>query len=445
MGIFRDEQTRLLKDNGTENIEFFVYDKEGNAKTTLKQSKDVLKQIPSNLAPINSDLIVEYIRPLRDAIKTTKTETMSLINKNPNFRYNSFNWNITSSKAVIAIPSGVYSRVNPISGVYCLFQSALVVVPFSSSTQERTTHMLKNTLSDTRINSGKDLEISWNYRIETLPGIGAVGVHQYMSLGLDSTNNGTINKMYDFEENRFRAECSDCGEDDSAIAFTDDRFFKKIDYTQFDSWNKYKTLIQTNLLASDTNPHIEFKLFAMSASGNFGAAAFFDGVSISEKLSTKTRLHTRRRGNQFKIIDGSVTEADDNVTGEYKQAETLLSNEIDLADIHSIQGTFTRKDRPLDVFNTNTLDKCVLQEIINDYRLPIKQYEGSFYKDDSDVVPIYFYHKLWINFGNTVLQEPVSAIIDSLEFDVKQNQYRIVMHLPNQDDDKVSFDLYKFE
>ena len=45
MGIFRDEQTRLLQQNGTENIEFFVYDKEGNAKTTLKQSKDVLKQI----------------------------------------------------------------------------------------------------------------------------------------------------------------------------------------------------------------------------------------------------------------------------------------------------------------------------------------------------------------------------------------------------------------
>lgn len=445
MGIFRDEQTRLLQENGTENIEFFVYDKDGVAKTTLKQSKDVLKQIPSNLSPINSDLIVEYIRPLRDAIKTTKIKAMSLINKNPNFRYNSFNWNITASKAVIAIPSGVYSRVNPISGIYCLFQSALVVVPFGSSTQEKTTHMLKNIVSDTRINSGKDLEISWNYRVETLPGIGAVGVNQYMSLGLDSTNDGTINKMYDFEENKFRAACGSCGEGGGAIAFTDDRFFRKIDYTQFNSWNKYSTIIQTNLLASDTNPHIELKLFAISSSGNFGAAAFFDGVSISEKSSTKTRLHTRRRGNQFKIIDGSITEPDDNVTGEYKQPSTILSNELDLGNTNSIQGTFTRKDRPLDVFNTNTLDKCVLQEIINDYRLPIKQYEGSFYKDDADVVPIYFYHKIWVNFGTTVLQEPVSAIIDSLEFDVKQNNYRIVMHLPNQDDDKASFDLYKFE
>jgi len=87
----------------------------------------------------------------------------------------------------------------------------------------------------------------------------------------------------------------------------------------------------------------------------------------------------------------------------------------------------------------------VLQEIINDFREPLKRYEGSFYKDDSDVVPIYFYNKLWVNFGTTVLQEPVSAIIDEMEFNVKQNEYRIVMHLPNQDDDKITYDLYKFE
>ena len=85
MGTIRTEQTRLLQDNGTENIEFFVYDKDGVAKTTLNQTKDVLKQIPSNLSPINSNLSVEYLRPLRDAIKTTTSEDSQLLNKNPNF------------------------------------------------------------------------------------------------------------------------------------------------------------------------------------------------------------------------------------------------------------------------------------------------------------------------------------------------------------------------
>ena len=118
------------------------------------------------------------------------------------------------------------------------------------------------------------------------------------------------------------------------------------------------------------------------------------------------------------------------------------ANEVNLQNTNSIFGTFARKDRPLSLAQ-NTLDKCILQEFINDFRTPIKRYEGEFYKDDSDVVPIYFYHKLWVNFGATILQEPVSCIIDSLEYNVKQNSYNIIMHVPNADDDVISYDLYK--
>jgi len=52
---------------------------------------------------------------------------------------------------------------------------------------------------------------------------------------------------------------------------------------------------------------------------------------------------------------------------------------------------------------------------------------------------------LWINFGTTILQEPVSAIIDEMEYNVKQNLYRIVMHLPNADDDQAAFSLYEID
>ena len=440
MGTIRTEQTRLLQENGTENIEFFVYDKDGIAKTTLKQTKDVLKQVPSNITPINSDLVAEYIRPLRDAIKTTKTSAMQLLNKNPNFRYNSFNWDITASKATIQIPSQILFDVNPVSGIYCLYQEQMPVAP------EKTTYMIKNILSDTRIVSGRDIEVSWNYYMFS-GGLGSPLMNQFISVGLDSTNNGTINKMYDFGDNKFISECSDCGEGGDPIAFTDDRFFKKIDYTQFDSWNKYKTTLQSNLTGTETNPHIEVKLFQTTSPGFLFGKAFYDGISISQKANAIKSIHTKRRGGIFALVDGIVQQIDDetNISGEYKQKETILSNQLDSLNVASIEFTYGRKDRPNSLFNANTLDKCVLQEIINDFREPLKRYEGSFYKNDSDVVPIYFYHKLWVNFGTTVLQEPVSAIIDEMEFDVKQNEYKIVMHIPNQDDDKVTYDLYKFE
>ena len=425
MGTIRSEQTRLLQENGTENIEFFVYDKDGNAKATLKQSKDVLKQIPSNLSPINQDLQLEYLRPLRDAIKTTKTNQMLLINKNPNFRYKTFNWDITSSKATVQIPSQILFDVNPISGLYCLYQEQIPL------TDDKTTFMIRNILSDTPIVSGRDIEIAWNYYIFT--GIGGTNIKQFMSVGLDSTNDGSVNKMYNFETNKFETG-----------TFTNDEYFKKIDYTNLDSWNKYKTTLQANLTGTETDPRIEVKLFSVTGAEVLFGKAFFDGFEISQNSSATKRIHIKRRGNSFKLIDGAITEVQDNVTGEYEQKATILSNELDLLDVASIPFEFTRKNLPLNIL-TNTLDKNVLQEIVNDYRTPVKRYEGTFYKDDNDTIPIYFYNKLWVNYTTSVLQEPVSAIIDELEFDVKQNSYRIVMHLPNQDDDQVTFDLYKFE
>ena len=426
MGTIRTEQTRLLQTNGTENIEFFVYDSDGNAKSPLFETKDVLKQTPSVMLPINSNLQIEYIRPLRDAIKTTKISQDQLINKNPNFRYSTFNWDITASKASVAIPDQIERSVKPISGLYCLRQ------PIVTATFEKTTHMIKNLLSDTPVVSGRDIMISYYYRVFTL-GFTATNVTQFLSVGLDSTNNGTVNKMFDFEANKF-----DTG------TFTEDRFFKKIDITTFDTWKKYSTSISCNLTTTETAPHIEVKLFEMTAAG-LSPVAFYDGFSINQKPLESTRQHRKRLGGSFQFIGGLPAAGTSQVTGEYIQEETFLTNEGDTSSINNVFGTFARKDRPNAVSVANTLDKCVLQEIINDYRNPVKRYEGEFYKNDADEVPIYFYHKIWINYGTTVLQEPVSCMIDEMEYDVKQNQYKLTMHIPNQDDDQLSFDIYNIK
>ena len=425
MGNIRTEQTRLLQDNGTESIEFFVYDKDGVAKSPLNQNKDVLKQIPSVLQPINSNLQLEYLRPLRDAVKKTKISQSQLINTNPNFRYSNFNWNIDSTKASVQIPSQIEVSVKPISGLYCLRQV------ITKGTFEKTNHMIKNVLSETPIVSGRDIEISYYYHVFTL-GFTALTTTQFLSVGLDSTNNGTINKMYNFEENKFETG-----------TFTDSKFFKKIDITSFDSWNKYTTVIQSNLTETETAPHIEVKLFEMTAFG-LNPVAFYDGFAIGQRPQETSRSHRKRHGGAYDFASG-VFATSDTVTGEYLQKETFLSNEIDLSLTNSIIGTFTRKDRPNQITTVNTLDKCVLQEIINDFRKPMKRYEGEFYKNDSDVVPIYFYHKIWVNFGINTLQEPAALMIDEMEYDVKKNEYRLVMHLPNQDDDQISFDIYNID
>ena len=72
--------------------------------------------------------------------KTTTSEDSQLLNKNPNFRYSDFNWDINSvggnALAEVALPSQVFAGINPITGIYCLIQN---VVP---NTSEKTNYMI---------------------------------------------------------------------------------------------------------------------------------------------------------------------------------------------------------------------------------------------------------------------------------------------------------------
>ena len=141
------------------------------------------------------------------------------------------------------------------------------------------------------------------------------------------------------------------------------------------------------------------------------------------------------------------------MTGEYKIPNTFLTNEIDDFDLSQINGFFGRADR-VESTLTNSLDKLILQEKLNDYRSPVKKYEGDFYRDDESEIPIYFFNKVWVNFDVNTLQDNVATMIDSMEYDVKKNIYRINMHLPNvgtlvdiifSQDDVFSYDKFKFD
>lgn len=77
------------------------------------------------------------------------------------------------------------------------------------------------------------------------------------------------------------------------------------------------------------------------------------------------------------------------------------------------------------------LHEAILKQKINDFKTPIKRYEGTLYNNNSQ--PLSMLSKVWVNFGENILQEVNSCIIDSLEYNVKKNEYDVVMHLPNSD------------
>ena len=127
MSGIRLQQFEALKNTGEENIEFTVYDKDGVQKAN--EIKNVLLVAPTAARPINENLSIEYLRPLKEAIRTTQINPIKLLNKNPTFRYGTFDWSLGTISAPNAIdliqPNTLYGDVLPITGLFCLHQGFL--------------------------------------------------------------------------------------------------------------------------------------------------------------------------------------------------------------------------------------------------------------------------------------------------------------------------------
>ena len=72
------------------------------------------------------------------------------------------------------------------------------------------------------------------------------------------------------------------------------------------------------------------------------------------------------------------------------------------------------------------------QEILNDYRAFVPRYEGTFYNNNSK--PITPLCKPYIDFGSN-FQGYQSEMIDGMTYNVKANQYSLIMHTSNNDPD----------
>lgn len=439
----RTQQNNALINTGEENIEFFVYDKDGNQLADVV--RNVLIQSPTTLVPINENLNIEYVRPLKKVMKEIKVNNIVLLNENPTFRYGVYNWSVgtvTGKTVEILQPNTLVGNIVPLSGLYCLFMNIPVV------DDNKTEHMIKSIQADTVALSGQDLEIGFSYYIRSGNFQESTSSRFFISVGLSTTDSGSISQMYDFESNQF-----------TTGTFTEDKFFKTISASKYNKWNRYRTRLENIYFGTGQIRFLEVKLFPLSTNGVFDSSLssiFIDNFYIGQKEDFTRIKHTKTNGVNTELLEIAPI---NNHTGELNLPNGFLTNEVDSGfrfhtQVSAITGNFGRVDR-VDFVN-NTLDKLVMQEVINDFRLPLKKYEGDFYRDDNSEIPIFFYHKIWINFGNTVLQDVNSSTIDAMEYDVKANKYSLRLHLANIGsvdtadvlgilDDEPSFDTFEFD
>ena len=83
MATIQEQQTQLLQSTGTENIKFTTFNYEGIR--TGSTTKNILKTAPDVMKPINANLSVEHLRPLKSVLNKIKLTSVNVINKNPTF------------------------------------------------------------------------------------------------------------------------------------------------------------------------------------------------------------------------------------------------------------------------------------------------------------------------------------------------------------------------
>jgi len=87
------------------------------------------------------------------------------------------------------------------------------------------------------------------------------------------------------------------------------------------------------------------------------------------------------------------------------------------------------------------LNEITSQQVLNDNRSKVTEFEGTFRNKITNGNPLGFESKIFVNFAGSFQSStyaPVSGIIDQMEYRVKSNRYRIKFRLPNQDNDKTN-------
>lgn len=390
----------------TQNVTYKYF---SSAGTFLGTSVvDVRTTLPTQMKPIKSNLMAEYLYPVRKAIYQIDLDSKRIINTNPHFLYDASEWSIQtpstgkyaavvsdSSYGVKALSAGKYFHTNDIDSVGADVQSIAIPKEYNE------------------IKQYKDIEVGFSYYIEN-----ADGSDETYSFGVKvvADIDGSLPyEYYNFETEQWEE-----------VAQQSDAPQKNITTSTINSWGNTKFTVKPYTFDGNNNPAgIIVILNRIKQGSGTGVGQYvkhyIDNFYVAEVLDLE---------GGYEVEKDTTTLAR---TGVYTSEKNIFSNKLNGSGFAgSIPGLF---ERPTDA-SPLPLEVILMQEVINDFRTNRKRYEGTLYKNTSSPVPMFYNNKILVDFGASILQDPVSCYIDSLKYKVKANEYDVVIHLPSQASDQ---------
>ena len=416
MGTIATAQNTLLTTTGEELVEYNVYDKDGNFVDT--HSENILIEAPSLIKPINNDLTVEFLRPVKKVIRETNLKKLNIVNNDPMSNYGGFRMDFIDSNAVTRAQVEVNSKA--LSGER-LIKGLLAETDSGNINPTSALDAVHNVGSLTSIRVGNKYQVGFSYYIENTVSGADLDYYFALSVKLEADSKTFF---YDFKANEF-------DERNSRQA----KHYKTFKDTNKDVWNnasaELEPITEIDAQTANITVFISQPQYRNSTAFNGHTVYYIDNFFI-DQIWDESKIFIAERNSS----------ASNTLTGIHETEDLLLSNSLGASLFDGgFDGQFyTKKNGNSSYFK---LDELITQEILNDYREYVKRFEGTFYNANPQPIPVALHNKLWLNFSTG--GESISGYIDSMKYDVKSNQYSIVMHLPNQDDDFASTYKIRYE
>ena len=380
--------------------------------------------IPSDALPIGDDLLKETSGGLIEVSNSVSLDRQLNYIPNGNFEDDFTDWVYDSEFVSI--------DTNGIKG----YKSAKII---------GTTNAFEDILSNTfliKAESSEDDNTKFDFSFEV----------QMQNGGFQ----GTIARYFVFFQivARFREYVSDAYTnnyqtfyyDQLTSVWTETPFVNSFVYSGRGEWLTYNKEITYNCPSVTTNykPYdISFKFSKPKKdAGGAHVATFISGV----KMNWKTLLYLDAPDVESETL---IFNSENLETSNSQITTKKLTNKLEYKDIYqgssfnrfqkgylqpvglNLEGYVTKFLRSGDIA-PKFIEDLTAQQRINDNRLKMERFEGTLKKIDNKY-PIQLSDRLYINF-NTYTEEKV-LVIDTLEFNVKANQYSFNSHLGEQETD----------
>ena len=418
--ILSVEQRKLLL-QGEEKIKFNRFDYRGvyYPDTETAKIQNVLMQCPRDLRPINTNLVKSYGKPVKKVTTQVKVETKVIKNTNPNFTAAKFvgihGWTIgeptdPGSDRKTAVIADVASNVKAISGQKYAWSAALY------DASESWNFLLQSSAATVRANMG--LQVGFYHYLRT----SATAATYLFKIQVKAVDGSNV-YWYNFQTNEW---VGDTGGSQISQPLT--THSTKV----INKWNSATISMQPY---QATNNDINLTLYLYfpeeTATNGTHSKVYIDNCYIAEIVPTE--------GRQY-IINRKTADSGRVITSTLKDKPLDISNEISDLNVYNngFTGAFRRERDTAD----KTIEQIVTQEKINDSRDYVTRFEGDFINakiaNTTDSTQQNFVspkNKIFMDYGEKLLQEPVSCYIDSMSFNIKKNQYKLKLRTPDQNND----------